>query len=54
MSSNNLQDKVDTIGEAVNLIYSVILTFENDGTTESFSKHWLCIMKFTGENSVFL
>lgn len=52
--SNKFQDKSATLGEAANLINSVILSFENARSTIGFSDLWLDIKTFCDKNDVKL
>jgi hypothetical protein len=46
------QDKTTTLGNAGNLINSVILSFKNARSTIGFSDLWLDIKTFCDENDV--
>lgn len=52
--NNKFQDKAATLGEAANLINSVILSFENARSTIGFSDLWLDIKTFCDKNDVKL
>jgi len=52
--SNMFQDKSATLGEAANLINSVILSFENARSNIGFSDLWLDIKNFCDKNDVKL
>lgn len=50
--SNQLQKKTSTLGEAANIIYGVIKTFENYRSSNKFSEMWSKITNFAEKHNI--
>lgn len=52
--SNKLQKTGETLGKSSNIISSVIKTFEDSRSSESFSSLWSDIVNFSNRNNIRL
>jgi len=49
-----MQEKKPTLGKSVNLINSIIKTFENDRCSEKFNTVWIKVMALAREFNISL